>query len=159
MKALVVRYIIVICLTVFLSMYNILNFDEKIVQALFTVLGVGYSIAISNIISFNSSELLINEYRRKIIKHLKDLRNINSLDFLLASLVFICCLAGPKRVINCYIVKIDLYTFASVTLFVSICSLVIGFFSLQSLNEEVSNKIAKEKSDKILANRLDQSGK
>lgn len=157
MKVLFFRYLIGLIISIILSEFNYLNFDEKIIQALFTVLGIGYSIAISNIISFDTSELMFNDYRRKIIKHLRDLRNVNSVDFLFASFIFVCCLSFPQQIFIYYIFKINLYTFASIILFLSICSLVIGFFSLQKLNEEVSDKIAKEKSNEILNERLHKS--
>ncbi len=69
----------------------------NVLQPLYTVLGILYSIAMSLIVSFNLSQVRNTDYRKSIRVSLKHIRNTLTLDFAISSIALILSLCVEKN--------------------------------------------------------------
>ena len=140
------RIVLATVVALILSSLN-LEGSEKVLQSLYTVLGILYSIAMSLVVSFNLSQIRAVDTRRSLRKALKHIRNSLTVDFSLSSVALIISLC-----INEQEVLIPIYSFIKLdTLIVSTCIVIISmiyeilnFSSIQNLNDEVVEKIMEE---------------
>lgn len=127
----------------------------NVLQPLYTVLGILYSIAMSLIVSFNLSQVRNTDYRKSIRVSLKHIRNTLTLDFAISSIALILSLCVEKNkiislfTINELTVKLNIPTLAICVVIISMLYEVLNFYSIQSLNDEIVEKIIDEENMKL----------
>lgn len=127
----------------------------NVLQPLYTVLGILYSIAMSLIVSFNLSQVRNTDYRKSIRVSLKHIRNTLTLDFAISSIALILSLCVEKNkiislfTINELTVKLNIPTLAICIVIISMLYEVLNFYSIQSLNDEIVEKIIDEENMKL----------
>lgn len=88
MKSLSIRLAIALCLGMTLSYYLPMQINEGLIQALFTVLGIVFSIAMGLLVSFNLTSVLNDEFRKSIRISIGSTRNWLLADFAISTLAF-----------------------------------------------------------------------
>lgn len=88
MKQLLIRLSLAICLGISLSDCLPKQINESLIQALFTVLGIVFSIAMGLLVSFNLSSVLNNDFRKSIRASIESTRNWLLADFAISTLAF-----------------------------------------------------------------------
>lgn len=88
MKQLIARLVIAICLGSVLSCFLPKQISEGLIQALFTVLGIVFSIAMGLLVSFNLSSVLNDDFRKNIRSSIESTRNWLLIDFAISTLAF-----------------------------------------------------------------------
>lgn len=127
----------------------------NVLQPLYTVLGILYSIAMSLIVSFNLSQVRNTDYRKSIRVSLKHIRNTLTLDFAISSIALILSLCVEKnKIISLFTikeltVKLNIPTLAICVVIISMLYEVLNFYSIQSLNDEIVEKIIDEENMKL----------
>lgn len=144
MIGIVGRGIIAIILTGIMSYFS-LGMDKQVIQALYTVLGIGFSIAISNIISFNLSEVASEYHRNEFINKLRTQRNKHGVDFFLSTSLYIICSSTPQSIYELFGISFNWLTLSGLYILLSLVDLLFGFISIQKLNEDVAKRIITEK--------------
>ncbi len=89
MLSLFCRYLTALIMSVVISSLFDIECKDQVIQTLFTVIGIAYSIAISNIIGFKTDDIVNVKYRNIIKNKIKSMKNMNTIDFSLSILVFI----------------------------------------------------------------------
>lgn len=88
MKQLLIRLLLAICAGIALSDCLPKQISEGLIQALFTVLGIVFSIAMGLLVSFNLSSVLNDDFRKSIRTSIESTRNWLLVDFAFSTLAF-----------------------------------------------------------------------
>lgn len=112
---------------------------ENISDTLFAVVGIVYSIVMSLLITFSTSNIKNTQYRKKIKELIREKIRFTTVDFLLPVLFYtLSCLDGLSlywvKPIHCFIGSVV----------ISLSSLVRVFFYIRKLNDDVEEKIFEE---------------
>lgn len=130
----------------FLMGYTEFHVNANVLLTLFTVLGIGFSIAISNILSFDLSEIANPIYRKPIVSKLKSIEKQHGIDFLFVTISYIVCLSVPEETrLGMLENHIDIYSILAFYIVNSMIDLRGGFVSIQKLGIDVSSKIIEER--------------
>ena len=141
------RYFIVLLLSIGLSWMGIYGHTGA-VQALFTVLGVSFSIAMSIIISFDLSNILNDGYRMAIRASIKNTRNCIIVDFIFATMLLLLSslqgIAEFKLEFSNHVL-LDFQTFVTCAIVMSIIYEVYNFIMIHNLHDAIADKVVEEK--------------
>lgn len=149
-RAFILRIFLVLVLTVILSYFGIIG-STNAVQALFTVLGISFSISMSLIISFDLSQVLNDKYRNPIRNAITNTRNGLILDFAFSTLIL---LLASIQVVSDYELQIKgtavfyFQTFAICVIAFSIFYEAYNFTKIHNLQNDITDAIIKEKNGK-----------
>lgn len=150
MLSLFYRYLTALIMSVFISSLFDIECKDQVIQTLFTVIGIAYSIAISNIIGFKTDNIINVKYRNIIKNKIKSMKNMNTIDFSLSILVFISSFLFTNFKFSLYFVRFNISMFVLLSLLFSLLYIVCSFAGLQQLSEDVSDRLYKEK-NKIIS--------
>lgn len=145
MLSLFCRYLTALIMSVIISSLFDIECKDQVIQTLFTVIGIAYSIAISNIIGFKTDDIVNVKYRNIIKNKIKSMKNMNTIDFSLSILVFISSFLFASSKFSLYFVRFNLSMFVLLSLLFSLLYIVCSFAGLQQLSEDVSDRLYKEK--------------
>lgn len=150
MLSLFCRYLTALIMSVVISSLFDIECKDQVIQTLFTVIGIAYSIAISNIIGFKTDDIVNVKYRNIIKNKIKSMKNMNTIDFSLSILVFISSFLFTNFKSSLYFVRFNISMFVLLSLLFSLLYIVCSFAGLQQLSEDVSDRLYKEK-NKIIS--------
>lgn len=150
MLSLFYRYLTALIMSVVISSLFDIECKDQVIQTLFTVIGIAYSIAISNIIGFKTDDIVNVKYRNIIKNKIKSMKNMNTIDFSLSILVFISSFLFTNFKFSLYFVRFNISMFVLLSLLFSLLYIVCSFAGLQQLSEDVSDRLYKEK-NKIIS--------
>ena len=150
MLSLFYRYLTALIMSVVISSLFDIECKDQVIQTLFTVIGIAYSIAISNIIGFKTDDIVNVKYRNIIKNKIKSMKNMNTIDFSLSILVFISSFLFTSFKLSLYFVRFNISMFVLLSLLFSLLYIVCSFAGLQQLSEDVSDRLYKEK-NKIIS--------
>lgn len=150
MLSLFCRYLTALIMSVVISSLFDIECKDQVIQTLFTVIGIAYSIAISNIIGFKTDDIVNVKYRNIIKNKIKSMKNMNTIDFSLSILVFISSFIFTSFKFSLYFVRFNISMFVLLSLLFSLLYIVCSFAGLQQLSEDVSDRLYKEK-NKIIS--------
>ena len=145
MLSLFCRYLTALIMSVVISSLFDIECKDQVIQTLFTVIGIAYSIAISNIIGFKTDDIVNVKYRNIIKNKIKSMKNMNTIDFSLSILVFISSFLFTSFKFSLYFVRFNMSMFVLLSLLFSLLYIVCSFAGLQQLSEDVSDRLYKEK--------------
>ena len=145
MLSLFCRYLTALIMSVVISSLFDIECKDQVIQTLFTVIGIAYSIAISNIIGFKTDDIVNVKYRNIIKNKIKSMKNMNTIDFSLSILVFISSFLFTSFKFSLYFVRFNMSMFVLLSLLFSLLYIVYSFACLQQLSEDVSDRLYKEK--------------
>lgn len=144
MRQLIVRLIIAMCLGIVLSFYLPKQINGGLIQALFTVLGIVFSIAMGLLVSFNLSSVLNDDFRKSIRSSLESTRNWLLIDFTISTLAFAIgviysnlqiCIKGVC--VKCEIICLSL-------ILVSLIYEIYNFRLINKLRIDIEERLIKE---------------
>lgn len=123
------------------------SFLDSTSELVFTVIGIVFSVAMSMVTSFDLSDVVWHDKRKKAKKTLRITRDELLIEFI-TSLIFL----GLSQIDYVITIKgIDIFsvkTFSALGLIVMLIFMIDKFRSLHNLNDEISEKIASEKTNK-----------
>ena len=146
----ILRYLLVVIIACVLSCLGVYG-NNGAVQALFTVLGVSFSIAMSIIITFDFSQVLNDRIRLYIATSIKNTRNFIIIDFIIATIVLLLSSLEIISSFELIIYDITLFhfqTFATCVTGMSIFYEVYNFMLIHDLHSQLMEKIIEERKNK-----------
>jgi hypothetical protein len=145
-KGLFGRIIIAVIFALILSSIGMKG-DVKVLQSLYTVLGILYSIAMSLIVSFNLTQIRNIAIKKDLRKALRHIRNTITIDFGISSFALMCglCMDTSDSSFHIYsYMKIDVLLLAICIVSISIIYDIRNFYAIQKLNDDVVDKVMEE---------------
>lgn len=132
-----------VCLGLFFATTEI---DKGIMDTLYSISGIMFSISMSLIVTFNTSDIFNKRIRNSIITALKRLRTKHILFFLVVSLCYLSSIFLQKQQLK-HIGNIEINpNYLTITFMIlSIIYYIISFISIQRFREDLDNQIRKEK--------------
>lgn len=125
---------------------------RSVMEALYSISGIMFSISMSLIVTFNTSEIINKKIRNRIVSSLKTSRNKHIFLFLLVSVCYIASSFLEVLHINMWKeISFNSYFLALTYLILSIIYYIQSFISIQKFREDLDNQIIKEK-NKVVDN-------
>lgn len=147
MKHLILRYVVVLLISIPLSFFGIKG-NAMAVQSLFTVLGITFSISMSLIISFDLSQIMNEPFRKRIRTSIQSTRNGLIADFIMSTLLLLLSSLNKVETWELIIggkVWFHLQTFAICVIVMSIFYEAHNFKNIHNLHEEIADAVIQEK--------------
>lgn len=121
--------------------------NSVIVQTLFTVLGIVFSIAMSLLVSFRLSEILNKGIRLNLRASISKTRNCLLLDFCISALILVVSLLWDNSCLVYEIswLRIDIMLFAVCAIAMSLLYEIYNFRRIHNLHTDIEDAIIKEK--------------
>lgn len=137
-RAIAYRTILSLLVGVFIA-FAINTPRESISDTLFTVLGIVYSIVMSLLITFSTTNIKKTRYRKKIKALIREKIRFTTVDFFLPVLFYtLSCLDN----LSLYWIKPNHFFIGSIV--ISLSSLIRVFFYIRKLNDDIEEKIFEE---------------
>lgn len=149
MKKIALRGFIIVIITLVLSSVGDFKPDNTLMNTIFTVSGIMFSIGLGLIVNFNLQEVRNAWYIRKIRINLNKVRN---------SFIFFFALSTASFLMNEYLgclqfsfkfVHFDLSIFFLIMMLFSIVYYIVNLIDLQKLNNDIVDKLNKEENEKL----------
>lgn len=146
MVKLSIRLIIAFVVSLLLAATGVRG-NSVVVQTLFTVLGIVFSIAMSLLVSFGLSEILNKGIRLKLRSSISKTRNCLLLDFSTSALILVASLLwdSSSLVYEICWFRIDVMLFAVCTIAMSLLYEIYNFRRIHNLHTDIEDEIVKEK--------------
>lgn len=144
MKQLIARLIIAICLGAVLSYYLPERINEGLIQALFTVLGIVFSIAMGLLVSFNLSAVLNDDFRKDIRSSIESTRNWLLIDFAISTLAFSIGVIYSSFQFFIKTVSIRLEIICIALIVISLVYEIYNFRLINNLRIDIEERLIKE---------------
>ena len=141
-----IRLIIAVVVSLLLTAIGIRG-NSVVVQTLFTVLGIVFSIAMSLLVSFGLSEILNKGVRLKLRDSISKTRNCLLLDFCISTLILVVSLLwdGSNLVYEICSLRFDIMLFAVCAIATSLLYEMYNFSRIHNLHTDIEDAIVKEK--------------
>ena len=137
-RAIAYRTILSLLVGIFIA-FTINTPRESISDTLFTVLGIVYSIVMSLLITFSTTNIKKTRYRKKIKALIREKIRFTTVDFFLPVLFYtLSCLDN----LSLYWIKPNHFFIGSIV--ISLSSLIRVFFDIRKLNDDIEEKIFEE---------------
>lgn len=149
MKGLIIRLAIALCLGIILSYYLPVKINDGLIQALFTVLGIVFSIAMGLLVSFNLTAVLNDEFRKSIRRSIGSTKNWLLADFAISTIVFSIGLIYSDITWNIrgyFVIRCNILCISIILL-----SLIYEIFNFRLINKlriDIEERLIKEKNRK-----------
>ena len=116
--------------------------SQDVLQTIFTVLGILYSVLLSSIVSFTYDDVLNLRYRKRISKKLRVITIKSSVFFGISTIVFIIHQANM-----CFLFTDNCVVLGIIFIILGYCAIyyVLTFITLQQLRIEISDEVLEEK--------------
>lgn len=146
MVKLLIRLIIAVIVSLILVAIGVKG-NSVVVQTLFTVLGIVFSIAMSLLVSFGLSEILNKRIRSKLRESISKTRNSLLLDFSVSTLILVVSLLWDTSSLIYEIkwLRIDVMLFAVCVIAMSLLYEIYNFRRIHNLHSDIEDAIVKEK--------------
>lgn len=144
MKQLIARLMIAICLGAVLSYYLPEQINEGLIQALFTVLGIVFSIAMGLLVSFNLSAVLNDDFRKDIRSSIESTRNWLLIDFAISTLAFSIGVIYSSSQFFIKTVSIRLQIICIALIIISLVYEIYNFRLINNLRIDIEERLIKE---------------
>ncbi len=144
MKQLIARLMIAICLGAVLSYYLPEQINEGLIQALFTVLGIVFSIAMGLLVSFNLSAVLNDDFRKDIRSSIESTRNWLLIDFAISTLAFSIGVIYSSSQFFITTVSIRLQIICIALIIISLVYEIYNFRLINNLRIDIEERLIKE---------------
>lgn len=146
MVKLSIRLIIAFVVSLLLAATGVRG-NSVVVQTLFTVLGIVFSIAMSLLVSFGLSEILNKGIRLKLRSSISKTRNCLLLDFSTSALILVASLLwdASSLVYEICWLRIDVMLFAVCTIAMSLLYEIYNFRMIHNLHTDIEDEIVNEK--------------
>ena len=144
----VIRILLAAIAAVVLSSLGIRGSDI-VLQSLFTVIGISFSIAMSVLISFDLSKVRNFKARRNLREKCRDILHEMTSDFVVTSLFFVLGLyCGEEASVGVSILRINMSVCAIWVLLVSLFYELYNFNRIQKFKGDLSDRIMEEETGK-----------
>lgn len=152
MISLIFRMVVAVAAAVLLAMAGVRG-NAAVLQTLFTVLGIVFSISMSLLVSFSLSKILNKKMRAALRAAITHVRNMLLLDFGGATLALVVALLWDETcpAVTCGYVIFDVMLMAVVLVAVSLIYEIYNFRKLHKLHSDIEDAIIAEETDR--ANR------
>ncbi len=146
MVKLSIRLIIAVWVSLLLAAIGVRG-NSVVVQALFTVLGIVFSIAMSLLVSLGLSEILNKSIRLNLRASISKTRNCLLLDFCISTLILVVSLLWDDSCLVYEIswLRIDIMLFAVCAIAMSLLYQIYNFRRIHNLHIDIEDAIVKEK--------------
>lgn len=152
MVKLITRIIIAVILSVGLGTVGIKG-NSAVLQTLFTVLGIVFSISMSLLVSFNLTKIHNNKIRKRIRTSINRTRNMLLVDFGVSAIALVVALIWDldhlRYSFNWYTIDVLLIAIAIVTL--SLIYETYNFRKIHTLNTDIEDAIIEEENNRLNA--------
>lgn len=148
MTKLIIRLLIGVALGITISTLGIVG-NSGVLQTLFTVLGIVFSISMSLLVSFNLTKVLNKDIRKLLRQQISHTRNILLADFIVSTLSLVVALTWDSRQVTYSIGewgKINVYMTSTVIVAISLLFEIYNFRKLHALNTDIEEEVIKEES-------------
>lgn len=148
MKRLIFTFISVFLLSVILSWLN-MEFSHQTISSLYNVLGIIFSIGMGLLITFRLDGVKNVSYINDIRNSVNHVRNSFILYFAISTVIYLIYQKVPLYIYKSYI-NTSLIANQFVISFISfsMAYFVVNFLAIQKLNEDIFDKVNKEKQNK-----------
>lgn len=123
--------------------------NSSVLQTLFTVLGIVFSISMSLLVSFNLTKVLNTEIRKDLRQRIANTRNTLLVDFIVSTLALVTALIWDSRYIS-YLLwgwcHINVYMVATAIISISLFFEIYNFRRLHALNTDIEDAVITEES-------------
>ncbi len=140
------RILIIVLFSICTSSFGV-HFSQEYFNTMFTVLGIMFSVALSQVLTFSFTEVTNEDFVKKQRQQLKNIQNIFIVLFAVLTMIFLC---SCKDIIFIKIRFISLSTnnlFGVFNLF-CIYYFIRNFIALVNLKNEIDDRIRKVNRDK-----------
>lgn len=146
MVKLAIRLVIAVILSLILSAIGVKG-NAVVVQTLFTVLGIVFSIAMSLLVSFGLSKILNKGIRLKLRSSISQTRNCLLLDFTFSTLILVISLLWDSNhlVYGRGWLQVDIMLLAVCIIALSLIYEIYNFSRIHNLHTDIEDAIVKEK--------------
>jgi len=121
--------------------YTPLVCDKELLPVIYTVLGIMFSIALSQLISFSFSEIDNEQFVKKQRKQVRDIRTSFIVQFSLATVFFISYSYGAQFSIGWF--RFDWRILVFVYLLYCLAYFIVNFIALAHLKDKIEDDVRK----------------
>lgn len=146
MKKLLLRILLAVVIANLLSIASVKG-NAVVLQTLFTVLGIVFSISMSLIVSFNLSKVLNQRIRKSLRASIIHTRNMLLWDFCISTLFLFTALIWDQNRFRYEITKlciIDIMLIAISVVMISLIYEIYNFKRLHELNWDIEDEVISE---------------
>lgn len=150
MISLILRITLAIALAFLLAFVGVKG-NAAVLQTLFTVLGIVFSISMSLLVSFSLSKILNETIRRNLRYAIEHTRNMLLFDFGLSTFVLVTALIWNENQLNYPLGRgwnIDIMLVAVALIAASLIYEIYNFRKLHRLHTEIEDAVIKEETDR-----------
>lgn len=148
MGKIVLRLAVAVVVAVAISSFGVIG-NSGVLQTLFTVLGIVFSISMSLLVSFNLSKVLNSEIRKDLRHRIEFTRNMLLLDFIVSTVALVGALIWDSNHLS-----YDLWSWGSINIpmmAIAIVSIslfyeIYNFRQLHTLSTDIEDEVIKEES-------------
>lgn len=146
MVKLAIRLVIAVIVSLILTAIGVKG-NAVVVQTLFTVLGIVFSIAMSLLVSFGLSKILNKGIRLKLRSSISQTRNCLLLDFTFSTLILVVSLLwdSDHLVYGHGWFQVDIMLLAVCIIALSLIYEIYNFSRIHNLHTDIEDAIVKEK--------------
>ena len=146
MGKITIRVIIAFVVAVAMSSMGVVG-NSSVLQTLFTVLGIVFSISMSLLVSFDLSKVLNAGIRTDIREKITDTRNKLLIDFIVSTLALVIALIWNTQHLTYTLwgwCEINVYMVATAIVSISLLFEIYNFRCLHTLNTDIEDAVIKE---------------
>jgi hypothetical protein len=149
MVKLIFRIIVAILVALLLAIIGVYG-NATVLQTLFTVLGIVFSISMSLLVSFSLSKILNNKTRKTLRSGIAHIRNMLLLDFAIATIAIAVALIWDEDYLRVTykFVTIDVMLMSIALVLNSLLYEIYNFQKLHKLHTNIEDEIIKEEINK-----------
>lgn len=147
MTKLIIRILFAMGVALLLSIVGVSG-NEDVLQTLFTVLGIVFSISMSLLVSFNLSNILNKDMRRSLRNSIVHVRNMMLMDFGVATISLVTALIWQKDSLRYTITDwlvVDIMLIAAMFVAMSLIYEIYNFRKLHKLHCDIEDAVIEEK--------------
>lgn len=140
------RILIALCISIVLSSFG-LHGSIGVLQSMYTVLGIAFSIAMSLIVSFDLSKIYNIKTKQRIRNSIKRTRNSIIFDFSISTIILIISSTDKFKetvIFICNKISLNIVLCAICIIAISLLYEVYNFTKIQSLNEDITDRVMEE---------------
>ncbi len=148
MKTLINRYVLSMAAAIVISSLSGFAAGTAVIQTLFSVLGVAYSLSMGSAVNFDMAEVMNKSFRSAFTSQIKGIMRWNTIDFAIAAAVFTAAVSFPEASVELPPAALSLGNFAAFSLILALVHVSYSFWSLFKLSSNLSERIYEEKREK-----------
>lgn len=149
MSRMIIRIVLAIGVAILLSIVDV-NGNDAVLQTLFTVLGIVFSISMSLLVSFSLTKILNKKIRVSLRTSISHTRNMLLSDFAISTLASVVALICDKDFLR-YTFKgivIDIMLIAVMLVATSLLYEIYNFSKLHKLHMDIEDAVIEEETKK-----------